>query len=224
MTDILLIEDDASLAEGIDMALTGEDMQVTIAHTAQNARRFLNDHPWDLIILDLNLPDENGFSLLKQLRETSDVPVIILTANDMETDVVRGLELGADDYMTKPFSLAILRARIRAQCRRQLMGEADTFKSGAFVFNFAKQTFMKDGKSIELSNTEQRLLRLLTARPGVVCTRRQLETAIWETDVYVNENALSVTVRRLRQKLDDDVPPRRIDTVYGMGYVWRDRP
>lgn len=211
------------MAEGILLALSNDEMQVTVAHTASTARHLMNERQWHLIILDLHLPDDSGFTLLKEIRQNSKVPVIILSANDMETDIVRGLELGADDYMTKPFSLAILRARMRAQCRRQLMGDTGTFRSGTFVFDFAKQSFIKDGKPIELSLTEQRLLRLLTARPGVVCTRRQLENAIWDTDVYVNENALSVTVRRLRQKLDD-MPPRRIETVYGIGYIWRDIP
>ena len=150
------------------------------------------------------------------------MPVILLTANDLETDIVTGLELGAEDYITKPFSLAVLRARVNAQLRRQAGGAGQVVEVGEFIFDFARMEYRKAGRLIELSKTEQKLLRLLVQNRGVTLTRADLVDRVW-TDgaAYVDENALSVTVKRLRDKLEDTPSkPKYLKTVYGVGYTW----
>ena len=181
-----------------------------------------NETPFDLIILDLNLPDGNGLDFLKELRTHTQTPVIILTANDMETDVVAGLELGADDYITKPFSLMILRARVNARLRSGQPAHSDTVHICDFCFCFDKMQFTKSGIRIELSKTEQRLLRVLIDNRGQKLSRSSLVDAIWtDGSEYVDENALSVTVKRLRDKLENTPSsPDYIKTVYGIGYTW----
>ena len=150
------------------------------------------------------------------------MPVILLTANDLETDVVTGLESGADDYITKPFSLAILRARVNAQLRRGAHGSRPPVELDGFRFDFERMDFRKAGQSVELSKTEQKLLRLLIENRGQTLSRATLIDRIWTDGAeYVDENALSVTVKRLRDKLEDTPSnPRYLKTVYGMGYTW----
>ena len=143
--------------------------------------------------------------------------MILLTANDMETDIVTGLELGADDYITKPFSLAVLRARVNTQLKRKSM-KAQTFVSGKYSFDFDSMRFYAEGSPVELSKTEQKLLRILTDHAGSAVRRSELVDRIWtDGSEYVDENALSVTVKRLRDKLD---AAEYIRTVYGIGYMW----
>ncbi len=222
MKRILIIEDDLSLANGIALALKDSEFTFVQAQNLHSAWQETENVVFNLIILDINLPDGNGLDFLKELRRHSAVPVIILTANDLETDVVTGLELGADDYITKPFSLMILRARVGARLRSAAPGIEDTILINGFQFSFARMEFFKNGISIELSKTEQKLLRILLENRGHTLTRAQLVDAIW-TDgaVYVDENALSVTVKRLRDKLEDTPSsPVYIKTVYGIGYTW----
>ncbi len=183
------------------------------AHTLSEARK-LFDNTVDLVILDINLPDGSGLDFCRELHSSSKVPVIFLTANDMEIDIVTGLEMGADDYITKPFSLMVLRARVNAVLRRK-EPEAVTYIQGSFSFDFDQMIFMVDGKSVSLSKTEQKLLKLLVTNRGLTLTRELLIDRIWSDGAeYVEENALSVTVRRLREKL----PKIPIKTVYGVGY------
>ncbi len=170
------------------------------------------------MVLDLNLPDGNGLDFLRWLRQRSQVPVLILTANDLESDEVAGLTLGADDYVTKPFSLAVLRARVSNLLRRRARPQA-AFTDPPFVFDFARMQFFRDGVPVELSRTEQRLLRLLTENRGHTLTREQLLEKVWDGGEFVDENALSVAVKRLRDKLTD----APIKTVYGLGYTWEVR-
>ena len=159
-----------------------------------------------LLILDVNLPDGSGYDYLRWVREQAQIPVLILTANDMEMDEVMGLTLGADDYMTKPFSLAVLRARIKALIRRGSGKASDVFEEGGFHFDFERLIFTRDGREISLSVNEQRLLRLLTENRGRVLTRSVLVDRLWSGGgEYVDENALSVTVNRLRSKLEDRI-------------------
>lgn len=219
---ILIVEDDLSLAEGIALALKNDDLALTKARDLCVARQEIERTAFDLIILDLNLPDGNGLDFLRELRGVSPVPVVILTANDLETDVVTGLELGADDYITKPFSLMILRARVQARLRSGGSAPADPIQIDRFRFSFSKMEFTKSGVAIELSKTEQKLLHMLVANRGRTLTRAQLVDAVWtEGAEYVDENALSVTVKRLRDKLEDTPSsPQYIKTVYGIGYTW----
>ena len=188
----------------------------------REARLALGQGGCDLMILDINLPDGNGVDFLKELRKTSCFPVILLTANDMETDIVTGLESGADDYVTKPFSLAVLRARVHAQLRRQDGRQEEVMRSQVFTFDFSKMQFWKGEQELELSKTEQKLLKILVENKGITMARGTLVDRIWTDGAdYVDENALSVTVRRLRGKLEDEPSkPKYIKTVYGIGYVW----
>lgn len=223
---LLIVEDDKTLNDGIAMTLG--DYEIVQAYNLSEAEKLLDDSV-DLLILDINLPDGNGLEFCRRLKEKSRVPVIFLTANDMETDIVMGLESGAADYITKPFSLAILRARVAAVLRagrearetqevREAIQPSDThFVQGSFDFDFAAMQFTVSGTAVELSKTEQKLLRLLVMNADRVMQRELLLQRIWPDGTeYVDPNALSVTMRRLREKLRD-IPVR---TVYGIGYIW----
>lgn len=223
MNHILLLEDDATLGQGIRFALENSEVCVTLCPALSQARRQLSGQDYDLLILDVNLPDGSGLELLGEVRRAgSRVPVILLTANDMEADIVVGLESGADDYVTKPFSLAVLRVRVNTQLRRGAPVQPDTYGQDGFSFDFANMEFSKNGVNVDLSKTEQKLLRLLVGNRGATLSRDTLIDRIWTGGAaYVDENALSVTVKRLRGKLEDDPSkPRYLKTVYGLGYTW----
>ncbi len=216
MKHITIIEDDTALNNGIILALKNAGYSFLQLYKLSD---FKPDKPTDLIILDINLPDGSGFDFLKKLRQTSDTPVIILTANDLETDEVTGLELGADDYITKPFSLMVLRARIDKVLRKMFIPEKNSYADNTYSFDFDKMEFSENGTPVELSKTEQKLLRLLIQNKGQTLTREYLVDRIWTDGAdYVDENALSVTVGRLRKKLN---AADHIQTVYGIGYAWR---
>ena len=223
MERIFLLEDDEALGRGITMALEGPERAVFRAGTLAEAEEILARERFSLLILDVNLPDGSGLELLKQLRQRGDsVPVVLLTANDLELDIVAGLELGADDYITKPFSLAVLRARVNTQLRRGGTVQPERLELSGFIFDFGRMSFTKEGVPVELSKREQQLLRLLVENRGQTLTRGALVDRIWTDGAeYVDENALSVTVKRLRDKLEDTPSrPRYIKTVYGLGYTW----
>ena len=223
MQQILIVEDDPALGRGLVLALESADCICTLAADCAGARRALAAASFDLAIFDVNLPDGSGLGLLEQTRAAGGPPVLLLTANDMETDIVAGLTLGADDYITKPFSLAVLRARVEAALRRNTPARISAvFEQDGFRFDFDRLTFSVDGKPVQLSQTEQRLLRLLVENRGRTLPRDTLLDRIW-TDgaAYVEENALSVTVGRLRRKLGSQAP---IQTVYGVGYTWAVTP
>ena len=222
MHELLLVEDDDALGRGIRLALEGGGLRVTVCRTLAEGRRALEDGAFDLLILDVNLPDGNGMEFLRAFRRDHATPVILLTANDLETDIVAGLELGADDYITKPFSLAVLRARVNTQLRRGGTVQPERLELGGYIFDFGRMSFSKEGVPVELSKREQQLLRLLVENRGQTLTRAALVDRIWTDGAeYVDENALSVTVKRLRDKLEDTPSkPRYIKTVYGLGYTW----
>lgn len=222
MQKIFLLEDDAALGNGIRLALQGPALQITLCRTLAEAQSALEQNTFDLLILDINLPDGSGLDLLHQVRKTSAVPIILLTANDMEMDIVTGLESGADDYITKPFSLAVLRARVNAQLRRSVPAKTTCIEIDGFQFDFDRMEFRKEGQFIELSKTEQKLLRILVENRGQTLPRATLVDRIWTDGAeYVDENALSVTVKRLRGKLEDTPSsPKYLKTVYGIGYTW----
>ena len=223
MKHIFLLEDDETLGRGITMALTGPETSVVCRTSLSSAREALEEDRFDLLILDVNLPDGSGLDLLRQVRAEGDAaPAILLTANDLELDEVTGLEAGADDYITKPFSLAVLRARVNAQLRRSVPKVSQTLTVGPFAFNFEQMDFRRDGRGVELSNTEQKLLRLLLENRGHAVPRATLVDRVWTDGAeFVEENALSVTVKRLRSKLEaDPSKPEYLKTVYGIGYTW----
>lgn len=216
MKTITIIEDDIALNNGIALALKNADYSFRQLYKLSD---FKSDEPTDLIILDINLPDGNGFKFLRKLRLTSDTPVIILTANDLETDEVTGLELGADDYITKPFSLMVLRARLDKVLCKSYIPANNCYSDDIYSFDFDKMEFFENGTPVELSKTEQKLLKLLIQNRGQTLTRDYLVDRIWtDGSDYVDENALSVTVGRLRKKLN---AADHIQTIYGIGYAWR---
>ncbi|MFB0921280.1 MAG: response regulator transcription factor [Oscillospiraceae bacterium] len=220
MKKILIVEDDRALANGICLALKTEEISPLACHSISAARDEISSSRFDLFILDLNLPDGNGLNLLASVRGKS--PVILLTANDLETDIVAGLESGADDYITKPFSLAVLRARVNAQLRKASERSSGKVELGSFVFDFDRLEYSNNGQAVELSKTEQKLLKTLVENRGRTLERAVLVDRIWTDGAeYVDENALSVTVKRLRDKLED-IPsnPVYIKTIYGIGYTW----
>lgn len=223
MKRILLLEDDITLNNGIVMALKREGYNFYQSFTIAEAKRLLRKETFDLLILDINLPDGSGYELCLDIRTYSKVPIILLTARDMELDIVSGLESGADDYITKPFSLMVLRARMNALFRRlEPVEGAREYEIGKFVFNFTNMEFYKNNHLIELSKTEQKLLYLFVTNPNKTLTREMMLERIWSDGAeYVEDNALSVTIRRLRDKLEEDSSkPEYIKTVYGKGYVW----
>ena len=227
MKHIFLLDDDETLGRGIAMALSGPEVSVIRRSTLAQAREALAEEQFDLLILDINLPDGSGLDLLRQVRsEGSATPVILLTANDLELDEVTGLEAGADDYITKPFSLAVLRARVNAQLRRGAPTASQTLSIGPFVFDFDKMDFRRDGAAVELSKTEQKLLKVLVENRGHAVPRAALVDRVWTDGAeFVEENALSVTVKRLRSKLEaDPAKPDYLKTVYGIGYTWAMHP
>ncbi len=211
--NILIVEDDRGLNRGIKLSLDG--FSCLQAYSVGEAEKML-ENKCSLVILDINLPDGSGLDLCRRIKKKYGVPVIFLTANDMEYDIVTGLESGADDYITKPFSLAVLRARVNAVLRRNFTGEK-VFSEGGFMFDFERMEFYVRGQAVELSKTEQRLLRLFVNNRGITLSRDMLIDRIWsEGAEFVEENALSVAVSRLRAKLG----AAPIKTVYGIGYVW----
>ena len=200
MKYILILEDDADLAAGMEMALMSDDFSFTICSTIKEAEEKFRQQTFDLLILDVNLPDGSGFELCRKIRKSSKVSIILLTARDMELDIVRGLECGADDYITKPFSTMVLRARIRALLRRTAPEQETDYAQGPFRFQFATMEFLKNGIPVDLSRTEQRILYLLVFHPGQILTRERLMEWVWPDGTeYVEDNALSVGIRRLRE-------------------------
>jgi len=215
---ILIIEDDLSLNRGISLALKDTDREIHSVYDLAGASAQIKASLYDLLILDIKLPDGSGLDFLTSLRRQSTTPVILLTANDLEMDVVTGFELGADDYITKPFSLAILRARVEAQLRRN--HTQNRYDLDGYLFDFDTLKFEHLNQPVELSRTEQKLLRLLLENRGRTVQRELLMDRVWsDAGDFVDENALSVAIKRLRDKLGASAAGK-IKTVYGVGYTW----
>lgn len=220
MEQLLIIEDDIGLNQGLSKALKADDRQIISCPDIKTAKEQLLCWSVSLILLDINLPDGNGLDLLQEIKEKAqDIPVILLTANDTDMDVVDGLERGADDYITKPFSLSVLRARVNTQLRKKIIIHKNTpIHIDHFCFDFGTMTFFVGDAKVELSKTEQKLLHLLVENRGRTMSRGDLVDRIWTDGAeYVDENALSVTIKRLRDKLGAQ---KYIKTVYGIGYSW----
>ena len=227
MERIFLLEDDEALGRGVAMALAGPDREVSRAASLAEAKAALTGQRFSLLVLDVNLPDGSALDLVRGLRAAGDdTPVILLTANDLELDEVTGLEAGADDYITKPFSLAVLRARVGALLRRGTPQASAAVRLGPFAFDFDRMLFSRAGVPVELSKTEQKLLRVLVENRGRTVPRPVLAEKVWPDGAEaVEPNALSVTVKRLRAKLEaDPAKPQYLKTVYGLGYTWAVNP
>ena len=214
---ILIVEDEQNIVDILSFNLSREGYDTLEAYDGPTGLQLALEQDPDLILLDLMLPGMDGFEVCRQVRESgSSTPIIMLTAREEETDKVLGLELGADDYITKPFSLAVLRARVNAQLRRSAPVQPQRLELDGFTFDFARLEFARDGVPIDLSKTEQRLLRLLVENRGRTLPRELLLERVWDGGAFVDENALSVAVGRLRAKLGG----APIRTVYGVGYTW----
>ena len=225
MHQILIVEDDPALSQGIRLALGQEGRQFVQAGTIGQAERELAERTFDLLILDLNLPDGNGLDLLSRLRDRSALPVLILTANDLEMDQVTGLELGADDYVTKPFSPSELVARVDAIHRRVTMAsqQQQTFEitSGPFVINQKSRTLTKNGKLIDLTQVEFQIMEYLLKNPNVALERSDILSHVWGENYFGDIKIVDVNIRRLRMKIEEDPSsPQYLTTVWGFGYKW----
>lgn len=219
---ILIVEDDRGLNQGIAMALREESIVFYQAYSLGEAQELWKTAVPDMVLLDINLPDGSGYDFLRDIRKKSEIPVLLITANDLEVDEVTGFSLGADDYITKPFSLMVLRARVERMRKRSVQTKhAEIYRDDSYEFIFDEMKFYADGQEIVLSKTEQKLLRLLSANPGQTLPRERLLEVIWSDGAeFVEENALSVAVNRLRKKLEVRGAKSPIRTVYGLGYAW----
>lgn len=228
MDRILLVEDDESLALGIAFSLENENFEVKVAGSVKEAYDCFVQESFRLLLLDVMLPDGSGFDLCRRIRMASDVPIIFLTACDEEVNVVRGLDTGADDYITKPFKVMELVSRIRAALRRVPgnTGMDKQFLSSGNIRIFPLETRVtRNDVETSLTPVEFRLLSLFIQNPLRTLTREQILQKLWDIDgEFINDNALSVFVRRLREKLEDDPSnPEYIITVRGSGYKWNQR-
>ena len=221
---ILLLEDDLSLINGLSFALKKHGFESSIARTLREADDLWNQNKYDLLVLDVSLPDGSGFEFCQRVRATSKVPIIFLTASDEETSVIMGLDMGGDDYITKPFKLGILISRINALLRRANAFQAtdtELHSNGIQVLLLQGQAF-KNGQLLELTAAEYKLLCLFMKNPGILLTKDQILANLWDRDEnYIDSSTLSVYMRRLRMKIEDDPGnPQMLLTVRGMGYKW----
>ncbi|MDO5548046.1 MAG: response regulator transcription factor [Eubacteriales bacterium] len=224
MKQILLVEDDLSLINGLSFAVKKQGYQLEVARTCTEAERIWEDGKYDLVILDVSLPDGSGFELCRKMRQTSKTPIMFLTAADEETDIIMGLDIGGDDYITKPFKLAIFLSRINALLRRSdNFSQADTeLDSNGITVRLLKGEVYKNNRPIELTASEYKLLCLFMQNPNRVLSAEQILNRLWDCEEnYIDNNSLSVYIRRLRTKIEDDPGnPNRIITVRRMGYKW----
>jgi len=224
MKSILLVEDDLSLIDGLKFTLQKNHFHVDIARTVQEALAMFRDQKYGLLILDLTLPDGSGFEICKKVRQSSAVPIIFLTASDEEVNVVMGLDMGGDDYITKPFKLNELVSRINALLRRARLSDTvqTTLQSNGITVKLPESRVLKDDREIELTVAEYRLLCLLMRNPNAVLTREIILDRLWDSGgSFIDDNTLSVYVRRLRSKIEDRPEnPAFLLTVRRMGYKW----
>ncbi len=224
MAKILVVEDDTLLNRGIKIALEKNKYSVSSAFTySEGYTCFLNES-FDVILLDIGLPDKSGTELCTQIRKSSTVPIIFITANDTEQDMINGFLTGCDDYISKPFSLEVLNYRIQVFLRRVKPENKSIFYSGKITIDYDKMLVIKEQQTIKLTATEYKLLSLITINRGQVLTRQIILEKLWDVEEdFVDENAISVNIRRLRQKIEDDTRnPQYIKTVFGIGYTWGD--
>lgn len=226
MQKLLLLEDDIGLVDGLIFSLNKNGFEVEVARTIKEAEKALAiGGDFDLLLFDVTLPDGNGISLCEKLRASGNrTPVIFLTASDEETSVIRGLDCGGDDYMTKPFKLGELCSRIRALLRRSTgqNTEEGILRSGELMVHLTEGRALLRGESVELTAVEYRLLCLFLTNGGKVLTRTVILDRLWDNaGNFVDDNTLSVYIRRLREKLEENPSaPKYLKTVRGVGYKW----
>lgn len=214
---ILIVEDDSTIRSGLKYCLECEDFEVLEADCCKDALSKITDI--SLILLDVNLPDGNGFDLFKQIRNLKNIPVIFLTANDLETSIVMGLDMGADDYVTKPFKTRELVSRIKNVLRRN-NNQVDNIYISNIVIDLKQAKVFKNDKDVMLTALEYKILLILALNPGKVFSREKILADIWDVnEEYVYDNTLTVYIKRIREKIEDDpTNPTIIETVRGLGY------
>ena len=224
MSKILLLEDDLSLVNGLTFAFQKERYDLDIARTISEADKLLSERKYDLLILDVSLPDGSGFEICKKVRQTSKVPIIFLTASDEEINIIMGLDMGGDDYITKPFKFGVLMSRINALLRRvkNFGGEETELSSNGIKVLLLKGQVFQNGNLLDLTAGEYKLLCLFMQNPGVVLPKEKILEKLWDSDNnYVDDNTLTVYIRRLRMKIEENPSePQMILTVRRMGYKW----
>ncbi len=218
------MEDDLSLVNGLSFAFKKWGFSLDVARTLLEAERLWEDGTYDLLVLDVALPDGSGFAFCKKVRQISKVPIIFLTASDEEMNIIMGLDIGGDDYITKPFKLGVLESRINALLRRAKdFGAADTeLVSNNIRICLLKGQAFKNGELLDLTAAEYRLLCLFMQNPNVVLPRERILEKLWDCEgSFIDSGSLTVYMRRLRMKVEDDPgEPRMLLTVRGMGYKW----
>lgn len=224
MYNILLVEDDEALAMGIEFSLKDEGYEVLRAATAEEAKNRLQSEKADLILLDVNLPDGNGYEICKYIRKSSNVPIIFLTALDEEVNIVLGLEIGGDDYITKPFRVRELISRIKALLRRSSgnSSKGNILLSDDISINTATAVVKKNDKEIVLTAQEYKLLLIFVSKPGILLKREEILNELMEgAEAFFDENTLSVYIKRIREKIENNPgKPEYIVTQRGLGYKW----
>ncbi len=222
MKTILIVEDDENLSRGVAFAFKNDGYTTITANSIRDGQAVFEKGGIDLIILDVGLPDGNGMELCRKIREKSEVPIFMLTACDLETDEVSGLQSGADDYITKPFSLSVLRARVDNLFRRLDRDKQSGIRLGKYRLDTSLCKFFIEDTEVSVSATEFRLLNYFMKNAGQILSKEQILAALWDNEGnFVDENTLSVNISRLRSKIEKDPKkPQIIKTVHGLGYVW----
>ena len=224
MKHIFFVEDDLSLINGLSFAIKRQGYALTIARTSVEAGQLWANGKYDLVILDVTLPDGSGFDLCRKIRQSSKVPIMFLTAADEEVDIIMGLDIGGDDYITKPFKLAVFLSRVNALlCRSENFNQSETeLKSNGIQIQLLKQEVTKDGVPLDLTASEYKLLCLFMENSNIVLSPEQILSNLWDcNEKYIDSNTLTVYIRRLRTKIEDiPADPQKIVTVRRMGYKW----
>lgn len=221
--EILLVEDDESLNRAVSLKLSKEGYTVYPAFSICEARTQYQIHKVPLIICDVGLPDGSGLDFCTEIRKSSQVMFLFLTAMDAETDIINGYEAGADDYITKPFSLLVLISKVNAIMKRvALKRTGGIIRSGSVTLMLEENRIKKDGEYLSLTANEKKLLTFFMKNPMRILSRNQLLEAIWDKDgKFVDENTLAVNIRRLREKIEEDPShPSTIKNIRGLGYIW----
>lgn len=216
---ILVVEDEVKTADYLSKGLSESGYRVEIALNGLDGQHLVQEHEFDLIILDVMLPGLDGWQLLQIIRRKWQTPVLFLTARDAVEDRVKGLELGADDYLVKPFSYAELLARVRTLLRRGPPREVEQFQVADLHLDLLRRKVIRNGERITLTNKEFALLHLLLSREGEVLSRTLIASQVWQMNFDSDTNVVDVAIRRLRAKVDDPYPLKLIHTVRGMGYM-----
>lgn len=222
MKQILVLEDDYMLSSGLCYNLELDGYQAMPVYTIKEAMEVSCNNKFDLMILDVNLPDGSGFDFCNHIRRTQDIPVIFLTARDLEEEMLKGFDLGADDYITKPFNIKILLRKIAVYLMRAEKQQTDSnvYRCDSLIVDYDKFTVLVDDEEITLTPTEYKLLKILTSNPKSILTRQVFLDKLWDYDEnYVDEHTLTVNINRLRNKLETE-ERKYIKTIYGMGYSW----